>query len=284
MSKNMTARLQLIALSALFAGLPMLAQHTDIPKVTGPVDGTFRFPAFAGKLGEKDPNAVGVIERYLSIAAPAGSDGLCGAGKIAIGPEALVTLNALLAIDGSGRSRLDMMAPAGVRSVRMSGLNGGIEQEDGSVVRFPASVSRAGLFPTSSALRKMLKSSEAALRDDGEITVGGVRYRAVTVAQPLVPGRPSNSLIPSVVTQLLFDSGTHLLLKAVDSVVLSESSRSRHLRVVSFADYGRRGEEIVPATISEARDGQATYRLTLTEVQGRCTKPEGYFVLQGGVK
>ena len=284
MRKNSTIHLKTIVRLVLLAGLPLLGQHTDIPKVTGPADGGFRYPNFAGRLGEKDTTAVVVLEAYLAAAAPRGSEGFCGTGTIAVGLGGAANLNASLAIDGDGRSRLDMSAPAGLRSVRMNGLNGGIVQEDGTIMRFPAPVSRAGLFPTSATLRRILKNKETALRDDGEITVSGTRYRAITVAQPLLPGRPNNSLIPPVVTQLFFDPTTHLLMKAVDSVVLSESSRSRHIRVVSFTNYGRHGEEAVPTAISEARDGQATYRLTLTDVQAPCSKPDSYFALQGVAK
>jgi hypothetical protein len=185
-----------------------------------------------------------------------------------------------MTLDAHGRSRLDITTGTGMRSIRMSHESGGVLFESGQINRYPAPVSEAGLVPTPYTLNEALQQTGAMLVYDGLVDVDGSHLEKVTYTRPAVPSsraHQTSTLIPPLVTSFFFDSQTHLLVKAVDSVHFAASERNSHLRVFTFGDYRTAQGQASPNELRETLDGRLSWRLTVTESQPECNQDASYF-------
>lgn len=263
------------------------AQSSSLPAVTGPYDKGFSFPIAVKQLGEKDEVAAQIVRAYLRAVGVSAPSSFCAAGTITFGVSSTSdsSVSAHLAIGpAENQERLDITTPKGGKSIRFHGAIAGILQSDGMVTQFPAMSAAAGLFVTSNEILKATDDPNISLSDGGTVVVDGNTYHEITYGRPL-PGfaRPSKPT-PTLATSLFFDPNTHLLLKAADVVPLSGSSHVRRLRVISFGNYQATSAGMQPFSITETRDGQLVWQLSLTTVENSCDQPSGYFALTGGAR
>ena len=261
-----------------------LAQHKTLPAVTGSIDQGFSTPRSTKQPGEKDASAREVLDAYLRTAVKRVSGSFCGVGLITMGAAPGAHSARLTLGPGKNQERLDFDSPAGSVSVRFRGAIGGIVQPDGTESRLPASAASAGLFITPDSLVDALNSRASTLQDDGVVEVGGTHYRQIIYTTPLLSSPSRSSLTPPLVFTLLFDPESGFLAKTVDSVVLNVSSHVGHLRVMTFSDYRQVVGGFRPFEISESRDGQPLWRLSLQSVDASCEHGSDYYSLSGDQK
>lgn len=272
----------ILSLSALFVTVSK-GQRAASPSAFTSLDEGLAYPHTDRQAGQKDFAAVSLIQSFITQVNSDRNSELCGTGAITLGNGKDGQLPASLAIDGNGNSRLDISESGGVRSIRMTALGGGVLYEDGSMRSLPISIAAAGMFPAASVLSGLLADPDVSLNDDGDVVVGSEQYHSLTYAKPLLKGQPTSNLIPPLITQLLFDPRSGLLVKAIDGLVLSDTSRSRHLRVITFADYQKQGSVFVPMHLSETLDGQSDWQISLAQVPA-CSHPSSYFAFAAGAK
>ncbi|MGB6304587.1 MAG: hypothetical protein WBF45_12635, partial [Acidobacteriaceae bacterium] len=153
----------------------------------------------------------------------------------------------LTSVNGD-RFRLDVQTPTGERSTRISGSDGKTLEVDGKSFFMPPATAKAGLLAFPKLLLTTFPPSNTSFIDRGLIQIGGQSMHRITLEEPIFSGQTNAVRQNITVIDLYFDPSTHLLLKSASAVQLDSVDRERYLIVVSYGNYQKVQESLVPCT------------------------------------
>lgn len=175
---------------------------------------------------------------------------------------------ATLWIRGDRKFRLDVQKPKGPSSLRMNGLSGGIQHEDGRTRPLDIGSTIVGLFAFPRLLKSGFPTTNITLIDQGAITVNGATLHRITMGIPWHVWQPANQQHPATtVVDLYFDPRSNLLVKSAALVNGSTSEPARYLRVIGYGDYRMTNGMNLPYLYSEQFSGQLLWTLQLDSIQ-----------------
>jgi hypothetical protein len=248
--------------------------------IFGEYDRESTFPKAEGVPGQKDPEALSLVSMYLSASGSSPWTGFDAIGTMTVGEgSSQRQIRATFSVGQRNRYRLDVTTPLGIRSVRINGTIGAVQQEDGKTFNLPAASVGAGLIPLPPTLENAAKDSRDSLLDGGLVKLDGTKLHKITFVRPLFlrSSQTSHQLADPLVTALFFDPTTHLLVKSVDAILLDTASQTQHLRVITYGDFRSIGGYNIPFRYRETVDGRLSWILELTNVTVATNHEAAYF-------
>ena len=109
-------------------------------------------------------------------------------------------------------------------------------------------------------------SPTVSLFDMGIYSVNGLALHRIAIEYP------QNSAVfnfgdPTVVTDLYFDPGTHLLLYSVDALNFGSTQQQSLSRVTTYGAYQQFSGILVPTSIQQSLNGQLQWTLQMSQIQ-----------------
>lgn len=248
--------------------------------VFGEYDKAVTFPVMEGIPGQKDAQALRVVSLYLDASANGQWKGFDATGTMTVGSgESQKQIPASLSVGQRNRYRLDITTPSGIRSVRVEGPEGAVQQEDGKTFNLPAASAGTGLIPLPTTLSEAAGDKRDSLIDDGLVELDGAKLHKITFIRPLFSRSLQAQLSPEhpLITTLFFDPKSHLLVKSADAVLLDTTSQTHHLRVITYEDSRAIDGYVVPYRYRETIDGRLSWTLELTNVTVATNHEASYF-------
>ncbi|HLH37143.1 MAG TPA: hypothetical protein VKX41_20895 [Alloacidobacterium sp.] len=258
----------------LFVHFALYAQR-DLTRIYGPEDQTVPMPTFGGTLGQKDTAALQELIDYVKAVNITAWRGLQASGTLTDGSGS--TSQATLTILNGDQFRLDVETPTGQRSTRISGSYGKTLEVDGKSFPIPPATAKAGLFAFPRLLVSNFPNSNTSFIDRGQISVDGKLLHRITVEESAFPAEVVLDQQGINVTDLYFDPTTHLLLKSAAAVQLDTADRQRYLIVVTYGDYQKVQDSLVPLVYSQTLNGQPQWTLHLNSPNLQPAVETSYF-------
>lgn len=268
----------ILAASLLIAPFNVTAQN-DFTRVYGKFDHDVVVPKATNILGVRDRQALSEIAAHLKAVGHSSWNGLYGNGEIQypgadgeLGTPHPATLN----IWKARGYRLDIETDQGLRSIRILGSAGAIQEPDGSKTFIPEATSVQGLTAFSLLRRDDFFRGQTSVSDHGSVLIDGRPLHRITVEYIIHRDRvtpdkktpTSLALVPTTaVVDFYFDPQSHLLIKSVDTVTLPKSTNQAYLRCITYADYREVDGVLVPFQLSESLNGQQEWVLQLNDVK-----------------
>lgn len=227
-------------------------------------------------LGELDNDVAAPLRGYVSPrssspASPMPSEstewkGLEAAGTITYGNTSL-SQPAILAISPSGSERLDVTLESGVRSLRIIGSAGKLQDPSGARRQLPSRNAVVSFIPIRAFSNKAV-AADTVVSDMTAATLAGHLYthkryefHPADVADPTKQGRPAFA------TEVYIAQSTGDVFKTVDYVESLEPSPEPHVRVITYENYKMVDGVRVPMNLTETIDGQIAFAIKLTSIQ-----------------
>lgn len=264
-----------VLLATLTVCIPANAQ-TSFTRIYGPVDRDIPVPALVGALGRKDAGALAVLQAYRKAVNVADWQGMQASGTYTDSAEN--TGSATLTILNGGQFRLDVETPNGERSTRISGSVGQILEANGKTNTLPPATARAGLLAFPQLLVTNFPAPDTSLIDRGLTRISGALLHRITLEEPVFPDADATSSQVAVVTDLYFDPSTNLLIKSATAVRLSGADRELYLVVITYGDYQKVQDMLVPCLYSQSLNGQPQWTLRLNSPTLQSSVDSSYFV------
>ncbi len=273
-----------ILLPALFLGLCIICTSANCaiaqeqsPSVSdaqsaqtrsyGPFDKGVAFPSKTGILGQRDGTALSEIVEHLKVVGASSWTGMQGTGQITYGSEDSTAYSATLSILGTTGSRLDGQTSKGQLSIRINGRYGKIQEADGRLYPIVADTAASGIFQFELPRLADFPDSTASLLDRGSCSVDGRAFHRLTYEFPTTGIKATTHKRDTVATDLYFDPTTHLLVKSANSIHIDGARNTDFLRVITYDDYRKVGDSMIPFRFTQTLDGQKQWTLQLSEVQ-----------------
>ena len=233
----------------------------------GPFDKDIVIPDAKGPLGQRDSGASNELLGHLAVVGTSPWTGMVGTGQITYGTTDSTAYSATLSILGGTGFRLDSQTSRGALSIRISGRHGIIQEPDGRQFPILPDTAATGIFQFVQPRLPNIPGATGSLLDRGPIVVDSVSLHRVTIESPgaghdLVTGKAT-----IIATDLYFDPSTHLLVKSANSIGLDGAHNNHLLRVITYGDYRKVGNSMVPFLYTQTLDGQKQWTLQLTDVQ-----------------
>ncbi len=253
--------------------LPLLHAQTDFTRVYGPVDRDVAVPRETGVFGHVDPAAsTEIVEHIKAVGASTWHD-MYATGKITYpnGDKAEVD-DATFSILNGDSYRLDINAPQGTRSIRVLGGFGAIQESDGTKDFLLPSTAAQGLAAFPQLRVATFPTNHTSIYDKGTLTVDGKVLHRLAVERPLGSvamgdySATKKRTPPDIVTDLYFDPTSHLLSKSAASIRLS-GSRSEFIQCVTYDDYQKIDNSLIPFRFTQSLNGQVQWVLQLDHVE-----------------
>ena len=262
-------------LSPVFSQTATSHTQTDFTRIYGAEDQTIPLPAFVGALGQKDAPALQVLVDYLKAVNIGAWTGMQASGMLtdSSGDSSQATLTVL----NDDHFRLDVQTPSGKRSTRISGSNGKILEVDGKSFLMPPATAKAGLIAFPQLLVSTFPASNTSLIDRGQVQIDGKLLHRITVEEAVFAGKTGASQRNTSVTDLYFDPSTNLLLKSASSVQLDSSDSQRYLIVITYGDYQKVQETLIPFAYSQSLNGKQQWTLQLSNPTLQPSVDASYF-------
>ncbi len=232
----------------------------------GGMDGDVPTPAVAhSSTGVSNTSALAELQAYATAAGSAAWKGMHASGTTvyADSSKALpTTLNML----PNHRVRLVVTTPKGDSVTVVNGERGHVQYAGGSDTSLSAHTVAGGVAPFDLPGLVALHPEGYTILDLGTLNLGGESLHGVSIQADLhssdgITGEEKRSAI-----DFYFDPATHLLRKSAVLITLPGAGLHRFLRVLTYADYKISGSSLVPSSIAETLDGQATWTLQLTAI------------------
>jgi hypothetical protein len=233
-------------------------------------------PALTGTLGQVDATALAEIQQYRKAIGATQWAGMQGTGTISQGNQG--QLNATLSVLGGNSFRLDVAAPQGVRSVRITDVNGQIQESDGRKHILPAANAKNGILAFPHLLSSTFPEGQTTILDHGIVQIEGHALHRITLVEVVSSDDPASEEGNISVLDLYFDPTSHLLIKSADYVQLDNSDRQHYVRVVTYGDYREVNRTLIPHQYSQTLNGQKQWTLQLTEVHPSPATDASYFL------
>jgi hypothetical protein len=250
--------------------------------LTGVYDRSINLPTFEGRDGQQDASAIQALEEYVSATGLGRSGSVTLQGDIVISPDSQRQQGtATLTVEGSNRFRFDIHTSTGNVSTRIEGLTGSIQRDEQGVYRMPAETAMSGAIISPWTIETLLKDERLSVENRGIVSVDGSSLLKITLHRPLclhAGGCAPDLQKLRLTTDLYLDPHTHLLIKSVETVRLSEQLPTRSLRVITYGDYHQlNGAAMVPFEYRETLNGQLIWNLTTTEASIGNRHEQSYF-------
>ncbi|WP_348269687.1 hypothetical protein P8936_15230 [Edaphobacter paludis] len=255
--------------SVLHAQITSEIEVPSSPKrVYGAFDKDIAVPDDAvGPLGRKDSGALTELTSHLKAVGASPWIGMVGTGQITYGTKDSTAYGATLSILGSSWFRLDGETSSGPLSVRISLNHGAIQEPDGRQFPVPPDTAATGIFQFAQLRLSNFPGEAESLLDRGPIVVDGVSLHRMTVEFPSVSRDPATGAHKGIATDLYFDPVSHLLVKSANSIRLDGGHDNDFLRVITYGDYRKVGDSMIPFSYTQTLNGQKQWTLQLTNVQ-----------------
>lgn len=233
----------------------------------GAFDKDIVVPDATGSLGQKDSGAQTELVQYLTVMGGSSWTGMVGTGQITYGTKDTTAYSATLSILGNSSFRLDAQTASGPLSIRISGQHGTIQEADGKQSPIPANTAATGIFQFLQPLLANIPNISESLLDRGLTTVDEVSLHRVTVELSAVGLDLITGTKGITATDLYFDPASHLLIKSANSIQINGGHGHHFLRVITYGDYRKVGNMMVPFSYTQTLDGQKQWTLQLANVQ-----------------
>lgn len=238
---------------------------------SGASDTEIPYPSPEGTSGQKDPGTLSEFKSYLAQSSPPEDKGVDAVGVLTSGPiNNQEHFPVSFAIDSGNRFRLDITKADGLRSFRINGAGGHIQEPGQSL---PELGDSEGLDPLAfpMALLELASRKDASLVDDGVVTVNEQTMRKLTIT--LFDTRLGN---PTAVA-LYFNNSDHTLRKSA-FIEHSHSNQSlEYLKVTTYGDYREEESVLLPHEYSETINGEPTMSLKVTSISIATSHDDSYF-------
>ncbi|MDQ2843739.1 MAG: hypothetical protein M3Y72_22395 [Acidobacteriota bacterium] len=254
---------------------PSIDVPTTPPRIRGGFDNDISFPDTKGPLGQKDGPALTELIGHLTAVGASPWTGMQATGQITYGTEDATAYSATLSILGGTGFRLDAQSSKGQMSIRIVDEHGSIQEADGRKHPLPADTAATGIFQFVQPRLPNFPDATESLLDRGVKSVDGVPLHKVTVesaGENLNPAVPAN-----VATDFYFDPTSHFLVKSANSIRIDGAGNNNFLRVITYADYRKVGNSMVPFSYTQTLDGRKQWTLQITEVQLNPTLNSTFF-------
>lgn len=264
-----------ILFTCLLGSVTPAQGQRDFTRIYGAQDQEIPTPAFTGTLGQKDAAALQELIDYVKAVNITTWKGLQASGILtdAFGNAS----HASLAIQNGDHFRLDVETPKGQRSTRISGSYGKTLEANGKSFFMPPETARTGLFAFPQLLDSTFPRPNTSFIDRGQIQIGGELLHRITVEEPVFSDEAVIDHSSISVTDLYFDSSTHLLLKSASSVQLESQDRERYLTVITYGDYQKVQDSLILFQFSQTLNGQSQWTLQLNQPNLQPSVDTSYF-------
>jgi hypothetical protein len=243
-----------------------------------PVDSDVQMPTRTGTLGRVDAAALEEVVEHLKVVGVAPWTEMQGKGALTYPSADLGPFNATLSILNGDSFRLDVETSQGLRSTRIQGSTGAIQDADGKSQPIPAETASIGLVQFQLLRLPSFPDPSLSLLDRGIRQIDGKSLHLVTVESPLPKtASPIGLAYSTTATDLYFDPSTHLLIKSATVIRITGARNQDFLRVISYSDYQKIGETLIPFHYQESLSGQPQWTLQLTEANFETTLKPSFF-------
>ena len=240
------------------------AGHTQ--STHNPVDSDARMPARTGILGRGDAAALEEVVEHQNAVGAAPWVGIQGKGFLTYPSADLGPFNATLSILHGDNFRLDVETPQGIRSTRIHGSHGAIQDADAKYQQIQPETATQGLVQFHLLRLPSFPGPSLSLIDRGTTQIQGKSLHLITIESPLPKDAyPIGLAHSTTATDLYFDPSTHLLVKSATSVMVTGTHGQDFLRVISYSDYQKVGGTMIPFHYEESLSGQLQWTLQLTQ-------------------
>jgi hypothetical protein len=221
-------------------------------------------PAASFPLGRKDDTALQLLASFITQNNLSNWPGIQADG---IFTDSVSSNPAVLTILKDNQCRLDVTDPRGIRSIRIHGPSGTIQESNGSKHTLPAATASAGIFVLPQLVAQLAETTTSVI-DGGLVTVDGNPLHRITFEMPAISSQDSVAAIATrenvSLVDLYFDPGTHQLLKSVASVRLDSKDRAYYLQAITYGDYRKVDGVMIPHSFTQTLNGQRQWTLQLT--------------------
>jgi hypothetical protein len=223
-------------------------------------------PAVVGTLGQQDAGALSELVAHLKVVGAGPWAGMQGTGQITYG-EDTTTYSATLSVLGGTHFRLDGQTQAGQLSIRINGNNGKIQEADGHQYPILPSTASSGIFQFELPRLADFPHASTSFLDRGSVSISGTLLHRLTYEIPAASADNAPMIKGAVVTDFYFDPISHLLIKSANSIRINGAGNNEFLRVITYGDYRKVGDLMIPFRYTQTLNGQKQWTLQLSDVQ-----------------
>ena len=223
-------------------------------------------PVSTGILGISDSAALSEIIAHVKVVGASPWAGIQGTGQITYGSES-TSYSATLTIIGNTQFRLDGQTSNGMLSIRIDGEAGKIQESNGREYPLLPDTAASGIFQFELPRVANFPDSSTSLVDHGTAIINGSTLHRMTFEFPTALPEENEQRRRTVATDLYFDSTTHFLMKSANLIRINGAGNHDFLRVVTYEDYRKVGNSMIPFRFTQTLNGQKQWILQLSDVQ-----------------
>jgi len=254
------------------------ASAVEFTRILGAEDTEVIVPKAVLPLSRKDAAALQEIIDFLKATNGTNWSGMQASGTLTSpSGDSEAQSPATLTIQNGDAFRLDVNAPEGQRSIRIQGSYGQILESDGVKHSLPVVTARGGLFAFSRLMAATFPGAQTSILDQGTLSIDGKALHRITIEEPAFSGGTPASADQVSAVDLYFDSATHLLIKSVASVQIDSADRARYVQAVTYGDYRKVDNVLLPFAYHKTLNGQRQWALQLTDIQLKSSVNTSYF-------
>lgn len=264
-----------IVLSCIWTGL---ARGQSLsPHANGSLDSGTAPPESAPTIVRRDAAALDELTAHVAAVGAISWIGFKGVGSISYSASGADAVPATLYIYGKDRFRLDANTAAGVLSIRTHDGMGEVIPPNSKPVLLPPDTATVGSIHLQFLRSANAQTDLSSAIDRGLTTVDGQVLHRITAYIPKHGRAGANQLATSVPLDLYFDPATHLLVKSAAQIKLPSTGRATLLQVMTYSNYQKVGDVLVPFGFRETLDGHFHWAITLTQVAFDPAPPHDFF-------
>jgi hypothetical protein len=233
-------------------------------RIYGPQDADVSIPQLALPLGRQDAGALQELAEYRKVINVSSWKGMQASGSFTNASG--VSSPASFAVLGDDHFRLDVQISNKTRSTRIGGSRGQISEANGRNYVLTAETARAGLLAFPHLLVAGFPDSNTSFIDRGDIQIGGQTLHLIT-----------EFLNEIAITDLYFDTSSHLLVRSASNAQIDSLDRQRYLVVTTYSGYQNIGDSLLPLTYSQTINGQTQWTLQLSSPDLQPSVDNTYF-------
>jgi hypothetical protein len=244
-------------------------------RILGLEDRTVPRPSSENIAGRKDATALKVIADFQNAVNITTWKGMQAGATFENSNEE--RSSASIALGSAGQSRLDVRSSSGMRSTRTDGYLGSTIWEDGSQSSLPPDAVKSGLAAFTRLFDSLLAVASSAIVDRGTLTIDQNTLHRITLLEKTTSDTTLAESGVVIVTDVYFDTTTHLLKMSASSVHLTPSDLQTYMIVTSYSDYRKVEDCLIPFNYSQSLNGQHQWSLQLSDVNLNPNIDSSYF-------
>ena len=251
-----------LASMVLFSSITMTGQTRSI---SGSMDKAVPPPLPTLPSASTDRPVLSEIQAYLKASGSTNWSGLDAEGTIRYGADETTTpYPATLILSRRGETRLDVTTPGGIRSLRISGFIGNVQDAHGVITSVPLRNCVAGIVAFSRLLSAGTDDTNVIEKDAGPITLDGQTLHKVSVQYPVSQRKADPRDEREHMVADLYFGPDNLLYKSASMVDSVPQSGAHYLEVVSYSDYRSMNGVQIPFRVRATVEGQPAWDLQIT--------------------